>query len=1386
MSSTLTEQPIGIAGSTKKTGLSRWTGGLGRLCAGMIALGCLMASTHASDASFSVVNSTLILTLTTNGMTTTIASQGTSYTFVLPPGKFWGGTNSAAVIGNFTGILTVTSSGISTLTNGIVVNDTGNNQALVFADSASSTYSNSFNVVLGNPGGTIAFNGKSTFVGAASLNASASNILTLNPSAIVSVGVIGNIKFQATNALLIDSGATLLGGASVSLEADTKANGTGDDGVGTLTINGAATVLGNAIALRGADIDIANTAHIGDTNTSAVFIHPSLPTLSMSLGGSNTAVTGVNLTDVELGQIVTAANGSITFGDPNLNGSIICTTATPATTAGAMVTLLQSGTGPGAIVLDTGGNALFGNGGQVNLQPGSGGVQVGQVPGDVSITTNGFTPPSASLVLTLNAPPALGEQITVVNNTGAPISGFFSNLANHGVITAMFGGAAYPFQGDYNSGSNGNSLVLASIAILPDASADPINAVTSATADVSGAVNPNGSSTNVSFDYGTTLTYGSSTVASPAIITGTNQMPVTAHITGLTPNTLYHFRVRATSSVGTTLSADKTFTTATVTDADATNISFVGGAVLNPVFNRNQLTYTATVPPSMTGIQTIVILDDVADVLMINGASYPSGATSSPFPLSTGPNPINVVVTAENGTTKKTYTVTVTRSATPVATSLWINPSSTSFTAGAQIVPLPATVLSDSGDIQEGTITFQLKNGAALVGAAVTSTAVVANSAAVNYSIPAGTPGGMYTIAVTYNGTVNFASSTDSTQIFTILPVASTVATSSVNVAYGSASQNIPTTVNLTSPQGPVNGGTVTVSLTDALSRTVGAPAISGTVANGSAQATLVLPGGTALGAYTINAVYSGSINFVPTSDNAKTLTVGIAPTQTTFGPAMTTFNPNIHNTPLTAVVTSPGGPVNEGMVTFQVFDGGVQVGPNVLSPAVSNGAVTAQFPVPANLAAKSYHVTAQYSGSTNYVSSSDGVHTLDVVANQPPVVPPLSSFDNPGFINKPVTYSITATDADTPTLNYSFNWGDGSPLVTGTFQQSTFVDLSHIYTTFSDAGLTVSLTVTDGSTPVTQTALQTIPMPSSTGIGVPNTLQGGPPIAVPDGVPLGGLQVAVMSSDGGVIQLSIDDSKFTLARSSAFDLTTDFGDISGRTDKTSGNHPLHQFSNRGIFVAKSVATNHATGQPAGIARITLPLSSKETGDFPPSAAAAAPAIRSAADAAATSATAITTKSLKGKFVFNGATADLVTYSGTITLPKGLTIGAPHEFWLAIGNIVVKTTLDKNGKGAVPGTPGVLKNLKVATKAKKGSVTTGVEIATVTATYSTKDMVNNGFDTEGISSKATDVPSGKSVTRMIQVAMLLDGTPFQSLSQVDFSLSSKTDFGVISGRTQKN
>jgi subtilisin family serine protease len=78
---------------------------------------------------------------------------------------------------------------------------------------------------------------------------------------------------------------------------------------------------------------------------------------------------------------------------------------------------------------------------------------------------------------------------------------------------------------------------------------------------LNGGVNPNGTPTNYQFEYGTTTSYGSKAPASPTSIgSGTKDVKAAKEISGLKPNTTYHFRLVSTGAK-TVFGDDKTFTT---------------------------------------------------------------------------------------------------------------------------------------------------------------------------------------------------------------------------------------------------------------------------------------------------------------------------------------------------------------------------------------------------------------------------------------------------------------------------------------------------------------------------------------------------------------------------------------------------------------------------------------------------------------------------------------------------------------------------------------------------------------------------------------------------------------------------------------------------------
>jgi hypothetical protein len=85
--------------------------------------------------------------------------------------------------------------------------------------------------------------------------------------------------------------------------------------------------------------------------------------------------------------------------------------------------------------------------------------------------------------------------------------------------------------------------------------------VTDTTAVLGGRIDANRSHTTYRFEYGTDTSYGNATPVDSAG-SGAAAVPVSKPISGLQPNTTYHFRLVATNAAGETPGPDGTFTTA--------------------------------------------------------------------------------------------------------------------------------------------------------------------------------------------------------------------------------------------------------------------------------------------------------------------------------------------------------------------------------------------------------------------------------------------------------------------------------------------------------------------------------------------------------------------------------------------------------------------------------------------------------------------------------------------------------------------------------------------------------------------------------------------------------------------------------------------------------
>jgi PKD domain len=143
----------------------------------------------------------------------------------------------------------------------------------------------------------------------------------------------------------------------------------------------------------------------------------------------------------------------------------------------------------------------------------------------------------------------------------------------------------------------GGNVVAAPAAVTGTASG-----ITQTTATLNATVNPD--SREVSecrFEYGPTETYGSSAPCSSLPGSGSSPVAVSATVTGLAANTIYHVRIVAANQLGTGRGGDGTLTTLPNAPAVETGPLAGGGAApRTPAAAPGQgtLAFTSTVPPA--------------------------------------------------------------------------------------------------------------------------------------------------------------------------------------------------------------------------------------------------------------------------------------------------------------------------------------------------------------------------------------------------------------------------------------------------------------------------------------------------------------------------------------------------------------------------------------------------------------------------------------------------------------------------------------------------------------------------------------------------------------------------------------------------------------------
>ena len=617
-------------------------------------------------------------------------------------------------------------------------------------------------------------------------------------------------------------------------------------------------------------------------------------------------------------------------------------------------------------------------------------------------------------------------------------------------------------------------------------------------------------------------------------------------------------------------------------------------------------------------------------------------------------------------------------------------------------------------------------------------------------------------VAVTYDG-----SSTPPTNAGTYTVVGSVTdsnytGTNTVQLTIGKAAA----TVMLSNLSQPFDGTPKSVGVT------TNPPGLPVDVAyNGSATAP-IQPG-----SYPVMATIDSGSNYQGTASGTLTITAPPQPiaTQTQASSLSATASPNSQTIQLSATVTPIGGTaaINEGTVTFSILDGSALVGTAVTSGTVSGGNVSAQYVLPANTSTKVYTISAVYSGTANFASSSDTARTLTVFlagGTQPPAIQSLTIDRNPAVVGTNVTITANGKSFSGLPLTYTFTLfqHDGStPLAPNPLQVVGPTTSPGVFTQpFNTEGdFDIGVIANDGFN--ANSAAQELnifplgPNPGTTQANIlnDNGAQGGATN------PTDGLGISVSSSMGGA--LNFDGSSGTPSVRAAGDTFTFTIPEQTYTDPnrqlTAG-----KFTSSGIRV---VTLDAMIGGVAKKARLMLPIGKPETGE-------SFPGTDTRTNKGAT------ISSLKAKLSQNKISS--VAMSCTIEVAEGLALTDMSD--IQFGLSAIHTEITVNTKGKVPAVlldPTHFPLSKIKVKMPKvvkatGKTAKGATIGIVfTLTGTGMDLAAAGLGTDGIN-PVVNPSRGQMIARDLQFASIVGGITSQQSISVIYTPNS--DFGTVAGR----
>ncbi len=276
-------------------------------------------------------------------------------------------------------------------------------------------------------------------------------------------------------------------------------------------------------------------------------------------------------------------------------------------------------------------------------------------------------------------------------NSGSPSQAIPLNVGSNTITVAV------------SSQDNSNTINY----IINATRAGASNATLSGITLSNGTLSPAFSPTTTSYSASVASNVGSITVgATPA------DANATVSINGNnTQSTSINLNLGVNTITIVTLAQDgvtSSTTTLTVTRVPATVATLLSlttnNGTLTPGFTSNTYNYSLTVGYPVSNIAITPTVTDNNATVKVNGNVVTSGNSSAPISLNVGANTITTIVTAQDGTTTQTYTLTVTRTGNSVSTlySLALSVGTLTPTFGINTYNYTATV---SGATQNIAIT---------------------------------------------------------------------------------------------------------------------------------------------------------------------------------------------------------------------------------------------------------------------------------------------------------------------------------------------------------------------------------------------------------------------------------------------------------------------------------------------------------------------------------------------------------------------------------------------------------------------------------------------------------------------------------------------------------